>query len=65
LYRRLGGPQSRYGRCGGEKILSMPGIEPGSPARSPSLIIDKFKTEKYTCKFKAIIGENEIYQLSF
>jgi hypothetical protein len=27
LNRRLGGPQSQYGCCG-EKIFSLPGIEP-------------------------------------
>jgi hypothetical protein len=26
LYRRLGGPQSRSGHCGEEKILAPPGI---------------------------------------
>jgi hypothetical protein len=28
---RLGGPQSRSGRCGGEKNLALSGIEPGPP----------------------------------
>jgi hypothetical protein len=35
LDRRLGGRQSRSGRCGEEKIVVMPGIEPG--LSSPSL----------------------------
>jgi hypothetical protein len=30
LDRRLGGPQSRSGRCGGKKNLDLPGTEPGS-----------------------------------
>jgi hypothetical protein len=29
LDRRLGGPQSRFGRCGEENILALPEIEPG------------------------------------
>jgi hypothetical protein len=29
LDMRLGGPQSRYERCGEEKNLALPGIEPG------------------------------------
>jgi hypothetical protein len=29
LHRRLGGPQNRSGRCGGEKNLALTGIEPG------------------------------------
>jgi hypothetical protein len=37
LERRLGRPQSRSGRCGGEKNLALPEIESGRPARSPSL----------------------------
>jgi hypothetical protein len=35
LYRRLGGPQSRSGRCGEEKKFALLGIEPeflGRPA---------------------------------
>jgi hypothetical protein len=28
LYRRVGGPQSTPGRCGEEKNLALPGIEP-------------------------------------
>jgi hypothetical protein len=27
--RRMGGAKSRYGRCGKEKILAVPGIEAG------------------------------------
>jgi hypothetical protein len=37
LGRRLGGRQSQYVSCGDEKKLPLPGIEPGRPARSPSL----------------------------
>jgi hypothetical protein len=35
LDRRLGGPQGQSGRCGEEKNLAVPGIEPGPS--SPSL----------------------------
>jgi hypothetical protein len=31
--KRLGGPQNRSGRCGGEKILHLPESSPGHPAR--------------------------------
>jgi hypothetical protein len=34
LHKRLGGPQSRSGRCGEEKNLALPDIEPGRPARN-------------------------------
>jgi hypothetical protein len=40
LYRKLGGPQSRSGRCGKEKNLPLPELELlllGRPARSQSL----------------------------
>jgi hypothetical protein len=41
LHRRLGGPQSRSGRCGGDKILDPTGTRNsrllGRPARSQSL----------------------------
>jgi hypothetical protein len=33
------GPKSWSGRCEGEKILLLPGIEPGRPARSPLLYL--------------------------
>jgi hypothetical protein len=36
LDRRLGGHQSRSGRCG-ERNLALPGIEPGASSSSPSL----------------------------
>jgi hypothetical protein len=35
LDRRLGGPQSRSGLCGGDKILSLLGIEHRSSIPSP------------------------------
>jgi hypothetical protein len=40
LDRKLGGPQSRTGRFGEEKFLTLPGLELrplGRPARSQSL----------------------------
>jgi hypothetical protein len=38
LVRRVGGPQRRSGRCGGEKNLAMLGIERGSSSQSPIAI---------------------------
>jgi hypothetical protein len=38
LDRRLGGPQSRSGRCGGEKISPLRGIEP-RPSSLKSIVI--------------------------
>jgi hypothetical protein len=37
LDRRLGGPQCRSGRCGGEKNLALPGSNTGRPVWNPSL----------------------------
>jgi hypothetical protein len=40
LDRRLGGPQSRYGRGGKERTYQhLPGIEPRSPSRSLATVL--------------------------
>jgi hypothetical protein len=53
--RRLGGPQSRSGRCGEEKNLALLGIESGPS--SPSYIEEKKKNAYIeTSDLKILLG---------
>jgi hypothetical protein len=59
LDRGLGGPQSRSGRCGLEKnLMPLPGIEPGQPARSPSLYRLSYPSSWYSIEaYKPLAGQ--------
>jgi hypothetical protein len=64
--RRLGGLQSRSGRCGGKKFLTLPGLEfrpLGRPARSQSLYRLRYPSYfRYYCYFPRVT--EEIHEVS-
>jgi hypothetical protein len=59
LDRRLGGPQSRFERCEGDKNLVLPGIEPGPSTREKYISV---KNTVHTLELE--VGECRIYMVS-
>jgi hypothetical protein len=55
LDRRLGGPQSRSGRCGEAKYLALPGIEPGPSSPYNKLSIRVIRTRTIPISNKVVM----------